>query len=100
MPRPKQKSKSDHENGDGILGLLESMPLAKAVYHQDGMALTDILQTSLPHAHSVENVTLEKSVGEAFTGGRSTPVYYVTAQVTSQKQVIKERHFVVKLVDY
>ena len=45
------------------------------------------------------NVTCEKSLGAAFTGGRSTPVYYITAQVTSKKlQLAKTRQFVCKLV--
>lgn len=97
---PKQKSKKDdgNNNKDDILGLLEKMPLAKAVYQQDVMALTELLQKSLPNANAVDRVTLEKSVGEAFTGGRSTPVYYVTAQVTNHKNVVRERCFVIKLV--
>jgi hypothetical protein len=100
---PRKSKLKDH--GEDTNTLLKQMPLAKAVLDQDLSKLTDILRETLPNARAVQDVTLEQSVGKAFTGGRSTPVYYITAQVVITKSAsagttstIKRRQFVVKLV--
>jgi len=55
-----------------------TMPLAHAVQTMDSTALSDFLeQKVLPEDAEVTDCTIEQSRGEAFTGGRSTPVYYI-----------------------
>ena len=96
---------------DATLELVQDMPLAMAVLAQDTNAVGHILETHLPAASAnhnnnnlqVEDVTITKSVGEAFTGGRSTPVYHVqccVVVVRSNEGIIRkrQRHFVIKLV--
>eukprot|EP00957_Ditylum_brightwellii_P104188 7935542-Ditylum_brightwellii.AAC.1 len=79
------------------------MPLARSVSSNDIPALESIIQSSLTTASSknighVQILTLEQTVGEAFTGGRSTPVFEIKCQVTTKAGIVKERLFIVKLI--
>lgn len=77
---------------------LPDYPLASALRCNDMTALRTLLQaTILPAGAQVENIILEQSVGESFTGGRSTPVYYVKCTVVRGTRR-RLRDFVVKLV--
>jgi hypothetical protein len=96
MPRKQKVSHSSHDDEESTI--LDRMPLAKAVVCKDNDTLAQLLLRALPNAKLAENVHLERSMGEAFTGGRSTPVYYVTARVTNAKGLSRERAFVIKLV--
>ena len=82
---------------------LERMPLARAVLSRDLEELATLILQSLPNKQnkiqSVEVISLEQSVGEAFTGGRSTPVYHVQTKLLLSNAIEKERFFIVKLVD-
>lgn len=77
-----------------------SMPIASAVSQNDTQAMAIILQSRLPIKgdFTVDSVQIQKSVGESFTGGRSTPVYHVSANILRPNASGKQRHFVVKLV--
>jgi len=80
--------------------LHERMPIAQAVLHDDTDAMTSILQDCLPIKgdFTIDEVEIQTSVGESFTGGRSTPVYFVEARVSRPNLAPKRRRFVVKLV--
>ena len=85
--------------------LVKSMPIASALLNHDAESLGNIIQQSLPNPTNatVDSVIMEKSAGEAFTGGRSTPVYHVSCFVTRQQHLgklksRKQRHFVAKLI--
>ena len=100
----KKNSKNDATHADDTSTLLEHMPLARAVLNRDLKELATLIHESLPNKQqiqSVEVVSLEQSVGEAFTGGRSTPVYHVQTKLLFSKNngVEKERSFIIKLVD-
>ena len=98
------------------------LPIANAVAKKDLESLGKIIESSLPNKNAtVRDISIEQSVGEAFTGGRSTPVYYISAKVqvdaknacattndsncsstnstaTQKHTTVKDRYFVVKLV--
>ena len=85
----------------------DTMPLAHAVQAMDTAAFSVFLQQKvLPKDAEVTDCTIEQSRGEAFTGGRSTPVYYISCQITRKQQHNnaaatvrrRQRNFVVKLI--
>lgn len=81
--------------------LLSGMPLAQAVRDANLGGLADMLASALPgsdHDKTIHNMHLTQSMGESFTGGRSTPVYYLACQV-QRRQVQRERHFCIKLIE-
>ena len=94
----------EKEVAPSALRLVQSMPIASALLKHDTESLGKIIQDSLPNPSTatVDSIVIEKSSGEAFTGGRSTPVYHVSCCVTRQqqqgRQVRKKRHFIVKLI--
>lgn len=95
----KEVARGDDNELDALLQ--DRMPIAQAVLTNDGNAMAAILQECLPLKgdFTVDSVQIEKSVGEGFTGGRSTPVYFVEARVCRpNQQQPKRRRFVVKLV--
>lgn len=99
---PKKEGASDHDSELEAL-LADRMPIAKAVLANDADAMTCILKECLPIKgdFAIGSVKIEKSVGESFTGGHSTPVHLVEAQVcrpNQRQQQAKRRRFVVKLV--
>jgi hypothetical protein len=63
----KTTTKASRSNPDETATLLEDMQL-----------ISDII---LPKDTSFQMISMEKTLGEAFTGGRSTPVYFVQGQV-------------------
>lgn len=94
-------SRASNNNDDEVEALIQDRTsIAHAVLHNDVNAMADILHACLPikGEFTVDSVEIQKSVGESFTGGRSTPVYFVRAQVCRSKQPPKQRRFVVKLV--
>lgn len=101
----KKNSKKKRGASDGAEDsedLLQNMPLANAILNNDPQAVGSIVASSLPnpdsaHVHG-DDVIIAKSVGEAFTGGRSTPVYNLTCTVARSDGKQKERQFVVKIV--
>ena len=92
--------KQDDDNE--LQALLCQMPIAQAILQNDLHAMSAILQDNLPVQGTIVVVeSMKKSVGEKFTGGSSTPVYQVCAQVTRpfhNPEQPKRRHFIVKLV--
>lgn len=80
--------------------ILQQCPLARALLEKDTNGIYQILEESLPKGVSAvaSSVTVEKTLGEAFTGGRSTPVYQIQAVVERQGRSIPRR-FIAKLVD-
>mmetsp|Transcript_50711 Transcript_50711/g.122334 ORF Transcript_50711/g.122334 Transcript_50711/m.122334 type:complete len:507 (-) Transcript_50711:249-1769(-) len=110
--------------------ILSEMPIAQAVVSQDLEALERLIQTfCLPKTVDVTivsgSLTLQQSTGAAFTGGRSTPVYYVSCKVQKKDSnnnndsstttktgggnddddstttiITKERRFCIKLVQF
>ena len=80
--------------------LTKDMPIAKALLENDTESIAYIIAKSLPKSGAkVEDICIEKTVGEAFSGGRSTPIYRISCQVVrpnNNKRV--RRHFVAKLV--
>lgn len=95
------KDSSSNKNELNTEALVEHrMPIARAVLDHDSVAMADILHSSLPikGEFTVDSVKISKSLGESFTGGRSTPVYFVTAQICRQGAQPRQRKFVVKLV--
>ena len=79
--------------------ILQSMRLAQSVLQNDVESMQEILQEGLPSVVRVldGSISIEKSLGESFTGGRSTPVYHVSCRVV-RNGVEKDRKFIVKLV--
>ena len=80
---------------------LSGMTIACALQQNDTAILASTLKDCLPGGRDavVTGVAISKSLGEAFTGGRSTPVYYITCNVMRPGwDQPKERHFVAKLV--
>ena len=113
MPKSSKKvsKKDDNNNNEDLNSILNKLPIAKAVLNNDLESLKTIIGSSLPKKNlKVQNLTMEQSVGEAFTGGRSTPCYYVHTQLVfvaheddnadqfSSLSSLKDRHFVIKLV--
>jgi len=81
--------------------LVDGMPIASALLSNDTDSLAKIIRSFLPNSSSaqVTDVIIKKSLGEAFTGGRSTPVYEVSCQVYRQPPgQCRQRHFVAKLI--
>jgi len=104
MPKKKQGGGIGGEDSSGgDPELFQKCPLASAILQTDLAKVGHILEQSLPHAAQVTDVKVQKSAGEAFTGGRSTPVYSITATVyrksVNGKSTPKKRHFIVKLVE-
>lgn len=97
-PTPKMAKKRGED--DGSNNLVQDMPLAKAILDNNTSAVGSIIAKCLPNPESVtvDVDKIEKSLGEAFTGGRSTPVYNVTCLVSRPDGKRRERHFVIKLV--
>ena len=107
----------DSTNKDSIFS---GMPIAQAVVANDLEALERLIQTlCLPKTADVTvvsgSLTLEQSAGAAFTGGRSTPVYYASCKIQKKKGnnndndnnsndsstiTTKERRFCIKLVQF
>jgi hypothetical protein len=91
-----------------LVTMIPETPLACSVRDHDLESLTQILQEMLPSSAvgGVSDVTLSATVGEAFTGGRSTPVYAVSCTVhkNNRERVVerpvmkKKRNFIIKLV--
>jgi len=100
-PRPAAVVKDGHDEcvGGGESPLL-GMTIAVALQQNDLATLVSTLQTCLPGKDiEVTDVAISKSLGEAFTGGRSTPVYYVICNIMRPGWAQpKARHFVAKLV--
>jgi hypothetical protein len=97
----KTKTKTSRSDPDEMTALLEGMKLGQAVFAEDGDVVASFISaTVLTEGASFQKVSIEKTLGEAFTGGRSTPVYFVQGQVhrPSNDDVIKHRSFCVKLV--
>ena len=87
------------DNNDG--NLLSGMTIACALQQNDTETLASTLKDCLPGGEDVvvTEIAISKSLGEAFTGGRSTPVYYISCNVMRPGLTQpKERHFVAKLV--
>ena len=84
--------------------ILSEMPIAQAVLNKDLSKLESIIQDScLPVGVTIVagSLSLEQSSGLAFTGGKSTPVYYVRCQVLKQNMLhAKDRKFCIKLVQF
>jgi len=80
---------------------LAQAPITAALVEGDSTALAEALCAKLPAAvTAVTNVKVQKTMGEAFTGGRSTPVYAVSCHVErSIRKTTTRRHFVIKFVD-
>lgn len=80
--------------------LLDDMPIGLAIKENDTGALGKLISSVLPGQPTVSEVTIQKSVGEAFTGGRSTPVYYITCRILRPAWPdSRKRHLVAKLVE-
>jgi hypothetical protein len=97
----KAGKKEGARDDNAINELLDRMAIANAVLTNNEVAMASILNDCLPikGIFSVDSVQIEKSVGEKFTGGSSTPVYRIDAQITRQRQLQpKRRRFVIKLV--
>ena len=96
MPRGRQSISNEANNED----LLIDMPIAQALKNNHVTKLGSIISSSLPGNPDVFNISIEKSVGEAFTGGRSTPVYYISCDIKRPKwSEPRKRYFVAKLVE-
>jgi len=62
--------------------VLAEAPITAALLDGDSHALANALKEALPAAvAAVTDVSVEKTTGEAYTGGRSTPVYAVSCDV-------------------
>jgi hypothetical protein len=68
MPKKKQVEECCEQEKS----LLQKCRLASAIFENDLASIQDILEQSIPNGASVKDVNLPKSVGESFTGGRST----------------------------
>ena len=91
----------DGNNYDADGNPLSGMTIACALQQNDTTTLGSTLKDCLPGGKDavVTEIVISKSLGEAFTGGRSTPVYYITCKVMRPGwDQPKERHFVAKLV--
>ena len=105
MPKGKQSASCNSSggskvniSGDELIGA--DMPIARSLKNTDATKLGSLISSSLPGNPLVSEVTIKKSVGEAFTGGRSTPVYYITCNVMRPSwSEPRERRFVAKLVE-
>lgn len=87
------------EKKDDLQDVLSQMPIAQAILTNNVNAMAAILQANLPTKGAIVVVdSIEKSKGEKFTGGSSTPIYRVFARVTRPSEQPKRRQFVVKLV--
>lgn len=95
-------SKNPPPHDTEMESLLQRMEIARNVLQNDAASIAclgNLLEERLlPGATSVKDVAIEKSVGESFTGGRSTPVYYLDATIVRGNGTTKRRRFVVKLV--
>ena len=85
--------------------LTQDMPLAKAILNNDSATVGSVIAASLPNPEGVDvqDVIISKSLGEAFTGGRSTPVYHIACTVVrngtnKDNGKRRQRHFVAKLI--
>lgn len=98
---PKGRSPTVCSGGnDDPASLLIDMPIALSLKEGDVDSLASIISSSLPGNPAITNVSINRSVGEAFTGGRSTPVYNVACSVMRPTwSEPRERHFVAKLVE-
>jgi len=100
-PRAADAAKDSCNDADGNLSL-SGMTIARALQENDAETLKSTLRACLPGGSKeivVTDVVISKSLGEAFTGGRSTPVYYITCNVMRPGWAqSRERHFVAKLV--
>ena len=75
-------NKNNNNNEDEGLAILVTLPLALAIHKQDTAQLSQLLENVLPMSiDKITDLVLERSVGEAFTGGRSTPVVYISCHV-------------------
>jgi len=99
MPKARQpisSAKDDQSSED----LLANMPIAQALKDADVAKLESLISSALPGTPSVSEMSIEKSAGEAFTGGRSTPVYHITCRIMRPKwPESRKRQFVAKLVE-
>mmetsp|Transcript_20687 Transcript_20687/g.45179 ORF Transcript_20687/g.45179 Transcript_20687/m.45179 type:complete len:389 (+) Transcript_20687:610-1776(+) len=76
----------------------EDMPLAQAIVNRDVGAIKELLHDNIK-AVDTEELQVSKTVGEAFTGGRSTPVYelklgegkYMIAKVVEIRDITQDR---------
>ena len=107
MPAKKSSSKRPRgaaaaiEDDNNVGNSLSGMTIANALQQNDAATLAFTLRGCLPGGKGVvvTDVGISKSMGEAFTGGRSTPVYYISCDVMRPGwDQPKERHFVAKLV--
>jgi hypothetical protein len=96
----KTTTKASRSDPHETATLLEGMTLGQAVFMEDFDTVASFISdNALPKGASFQMVSMEKTLGEAFTGGRSTPVYFVQGQVhRSGNNVIKHRSFCIKLV--
>jgi hypothetical protein len=79
--------------------LVRDMPIAKALISNDTTSLANIIGSALPKSGvKVEDVCIQKTVGEAFTGGRSTPIYCISCLVIRANNTRFRRHFCAKLI--
>lgn len=107
-----KKSKNDsrfNDNDDNKNGNdpLADMPIARSLLSNDTEALRNILEERVVRRHNrqatVKCCSIEQTVGHAFTGGRSTPVYRITCDILRRQQNgafsnKSTRHFIAKLV--
>ncbi|CAB9503654.1 Protein of unknown function (DUF1679) [Seminavis robusta] len=95
-----EKGSAGNDNNRQESLLVAGMPIATAILANDMEALSRTVASFLPNpkAVTIENLVISKSQGEAFTGGRSTPVYHVSCDVLRGRGNRRQRHFVVKLV--
>ena len=99
MPKSWQ-SVSIPRNDQSDEDVLANMPIAQALKGADIAKLGSLLSSVLPGNPSVSELSIEKSVGEAFTGGRSTPVYCISCSIMRPKwSESRKRQFVAKLVE-
>ena len=83
-----------------VLELAPETPIASAVEQKDTVALQRILLEALYNrqVHHIDDVLVETTQGQQFTGGRSTPVYKISCCVHKENGTTICRSFVVKLV--
>jgi len=94
------KSKRPKSSTSDTTDVLAGMPIASALQNNDTAVLASSIESALAGNDAiVSDIIIEKTSGEAFTGGRSTPVYHVTCLVQRPGMKLpRRRNFVAKLV--
>ena len=73
-------------NHNADIDPLQDMPIATSLLNNDTIKLKNILQERVFHKATVESCSIEQTIGHAFTGGRSTPVYKIIVHIIINKR--------------